>query len=234
MATVFFTLTADGSSVRFARLANGGSGRVPPKTHQASGNRGRVWPPQNLEATDGMAARRAEDLMRLYRKIIPKIAREIVRTLHSKSEIEVEDGRMDEAELDLAAVMVEYMNEEEKLINETKETMARRGFSQDRFAQVKKSLAEARGFKLGDDGIDYVLAQMLEALFNSKNVAEVYADDKTLRLFFKQVFEKYTGVDEELDKEARSRLKNLREGTPEWEIEYPRVVAALKRQRGLV
>ncbi len=141
---------------------------------------------------------------------------------------------MDEAELDLAAVMVEYMNEEEKLVNETKETMARRGFSQDRFAQVKKSLAEARGFKQGDDGIDYVLGQMLEALFNSKNIAEVYADDKTLRLFFKQVFEKYTGVDEELDREARSRLKNLREGTSEWEIEYPRVVAALKRQKGLV
>ena len=27
---------------------------------------------------------------------------------------------------------------------------------------------------------------------------------------------------------------DLREGTPEWEIEYPRVVAALKRQKGLV
>ena len=64
--------------------------------------------------------------------------------------------------------------------------MARRGFSQDRFAQVKKSLAEARGFKLGDDGIDYVLSQMLEALFNSKNIAEVYADDKALRKLSKE------------------------------------------------
>ncbi|HEY4219802.1 MAG TPA: DUF507 family protein, partial [Myxococcota bacterium] len=116
---------------------------------------------------------------------------------------------------------------------ETKETMARRGFSQERFTQVKKSLAEARGFKLGDDGIEFVLDQMLEALFSSKNIAEVYSGDKDLRLFMKTVFEKYTGVDEELDKEARNRLKNLREGTPEWEIEYPRVVAALKRQKGL-
>ena len=114
--------------------------------------------------------------MRLYRKIIPKIAREIVRTLHSKAEVEVEDGRMDEAELDLAAVMVEYMNEEERIVAETKETMARRGFSQERFSQVKKSLAEARGFKLGDDGVEYVLDQMQEALFSSKNIAEVYAD----------------------------------------------------------
>ncbi|MBM4279329.1 MAG: DUF507 family protein [Deltaproteobacteria bacterium] len=232
--SILFTLTAPWPSVQCRRFGNGGSGRVPPKTHQASGHRGRVSTAAELEATAVEAVRRAEDVMRLYRKIIPKIAREIVRTLHSKSEVEVEDGRMDEAELDLAAVMVEYMNEEEKLVNETKETMARRGFSQDRFAQVKKSLAEARGFKQGDDGVDYVLSQMLEALFNSKNIAEVYADDKTLRLFFKQVFEKYTGVDEELDREARSRLKNLREGTSEWEIEYPRVVAALKRQKGLV
>ncbi len=172
--------------------------------------------------------------MRLYRKIIPKIAREIIRTFHSKNEIEVEDGRMDEAELDLAAVMVEYMNEEERLVAEAKETMARRGFSQERFSQVKKSLAEARGFKLGEDGVEFVLNQMLEALFSSKNIAEVYADDKGLRVFMKTVFEKYMGVDEELDREARNRLKNLREGTPEWEIEYPRVVAALKRQKGLV
>ena len=172
--------------------------------------------------------------MRLYRKIIPKIAREVIRTLHSKGEVEVEDGKMDESELDLAAVMVEYMNEEERIITEAKETMARRGLSQERFSQVKKSLAEARGFKIGDDGVEFVLDQMLEALFSSKNIAEVYSDDKELRIFMRGVFEKYTGVDEELDKEARNRLKNLREGTPEWEIEYPRVIAHLKRQKGLV
>lgn len=172
--------------------------------------------------------------MRLYRKIIPKIAREVVRTLHSKNEVEVEDGRMDEAELDLAAVMVEYMNEEERIVTEAKETMARRGLSHDRFAQVKKSLAEARGFKLGDDGMDFILNQMLEALFASRNIAEVYAADQDLRKFMKEVIDKYTAVDEDLDREARNRLKNLREGTPEWEIEYPRVVAHLKRQKGLI
>lgn len=172
--------------------------------------------------------------MRLYRKIIPKIAREVIRTLHSKSDIEVEDGRMEEAELDLAAVMVEYMNEEERIVTETKETMARRGFSHDRFAQVKKSLAEARGFKIGEDGLEFVLEQMLEALFNSRNIAEVYAADQDLRKFMREVVEKYTAVDDDLDREARSRLKNLREGTPEWEIEYPRVVANLKRQKGLI
>jgi hypothetical protein len=172
--------------------------------------------------------------MRLYRKVIPKIAREIVRTLNAKKEVEVEDGKMDEAELDLAAILVEYMNEEERIVNEAKETMARRGLSYDRFAQVKKSLAEARGFKMGEDALDYLLGQLLEALFNSKNIAEIYAEDNEMRRFMREVIDKYTAVDEELDREARNRLKNVREGTPEWEIEYPRVVAHLKRQKGLI
>jgi len=172
--------------------------------------------------------------MRIYRKIIPKIAREIIRTLHSRQQVEVEDGRMDEAELDLAAVMVEYMNEEERIVNEAKDTIARRGFSQDRFAQVKKSLAEARGFKIGDDGIEHVIHQMLEALFASKNIAEVFADDQELRRFMRETVDKYTSVNEDLDREARNRLKNLREGTAEWEIEYPRMIAHLKRQKGMI
>src|SRR5438105_3385573 len=119
---------------------------------------------------------------------------------------------MDEAELDLAAVMVEYMNEEERIIAETKETMARRGLSQERFSQVKKSLAEARGFKIGEEGIEFVLDQMLEALFSSKNIAEVFSDDKELRVFMRSVFEKYTGVDEELDKEARLEVRTDGDG----------------------
>jgi len=172
--------------------------------------------------------------MRLYRKIIPKIAREVVRTLHSRQEIEVEDGRMDEAELDLAAVMVEYMNQDERIVQESKDTMARRGLSHDRFAQVKKSLSEARGFKFGDEGKEYVIEQMLEALFNSKNIAEIYGEDNDLRTFMTEVLNKFTLVDEELDREARNRLKNVREGTPEWDIEYPRTVATLKRQKGLI
>jgi hypothetical protein len=172
--------------------------------------------------------------MRLYRKIIPKIAREIIRTLHSRQQVEVEDGRMDEAELDLAAVMVEYMNEEERIVTEAKDTIARRGFSQDRFAQVKKSLAEARGFKIGEDGIEHVIHQMLEALFASKNIAEIFADDQELRRFMRETVDKYTSVNEDLDREARNRLKNLREGTAEWEIEYPRMIAHLKRQKGMI
>ena len=36
--------------------------------------------------------------------------------------------------------------------------------SADRFIQMKKSMADSRGFKTGEDGLDYLLAQLLEGL----------------------------------------------------------------------
>lgn len=172
--------------------------------------------------------------MHLYRKVIPKIAREIVRTLNSKGDIVVDDGNLDEAELDLAAVMVEYCNQEDRITNEAKDALARRGLPAERFGQVKKGLADARGFKLGDDGLEYVINQMIESLFNSKNISEVFAEDTTLRKYLSELLQKYLSVDGDLDKEARNRLKNLREGTQEWDIEYERTITQLKRQKGLL
>ncbi|MEW5849504.1 MAG: DUF507 family protein [Myxococcota bacterium] len=172
--------------------------------------------------------------MHLYRKVIPKIAREIVRTLNSRGDIVVDDGSLDEAELDLAAVMVEYCNQEDKIVQEAKDAISRRGLPQERFAQVKKGLADARGFKLGDEGIEFVINQMIESLFASKNIAEVFAEDTALRKFFHEMLQKYLTVDSDLDREARNRLKNLREGTQEWDIEYERTVTQLKRQKGLL
>lgn len=172
--------------------------------------------------------------MRLYRKIIPKIAREIIKTLHSKGQIEVEDGKMDEAELDLAAALVEYMNEEERIVADARETLQRRGLPPERFSQIKKSLADARNFKIGDEGLDELLRQLLEILFSSPNIAEVYAEDHEIRKFMRTVFDKHTSIDEDIDREARARLKNIKEGTQEWEIEYPRAVAQIRRQKGIV
>jgi hypothetical protein len=70
-------------------------------------------------------------------------------------------------------------------------------------------------------------------LFYSKNVDEVFAEDHVLRKKMGDVFKKHLEVDEELDREVRRRIRNLEEGTEAWDIEYNRVLAQLKRQRGL-
>lgn len=171
--------------------------------------------------------------MRLYRKIVPKIARDVIRALDAKNLIEVEDGKIEEAELDLAAVMVEHLNGEDRINKEARETLSRRGLGQERFPQVRKSLAELRGVKIGEEGMEDLLSQLLEALFASKNIAEIFGEDQDLRKLINETMLGYLSISESIDKEARARLKNIREGSPEWEIEYPRVVAQLKQNRGI-
>jgi len=41
-------------------------------------------------------------------------------------------------------------------------------------------------------------------------------------------------VDEDIDREARSRLKHLSEGTQAWEVEYQKTVEQIRRNKGLV
>jgi hypothetical protein len=41
-------------------------------------------------------------------------------------------------------------------------------------------------------------------------------------------------VDDEIDREARARLKHLQEGTGAWEIEYQKTIELLRRSRGLI
>ena len=172
--------------------------------------------------------------MRLYPKVIPTIAREVVQTLMGDGDIEVETLRIADAEMDMAAIMREYLAAEERVNQATKEALERRGYDHSKFAQVKREMADVRGFKMGDEGIDYVIGQMMEFLLISRNVEEVYAEDPVLRKKIYAIFKKHLDVDEELDREARSRLKHLQEGTPAFDIEYQKVMEQLRRARGLV
>ncbi len=171
--------------------------------------------------------------MRLYRKIIPKMSKEIISLLRNGGDVEIDDQKLEEAELDVAAVLVEYCNAEDRLNQETRDTLARRGLSAERFAQVKKGLADARGHKTGEEGTEYVINQMIEALMHSRNVEEVFAEDHEMRKKITETMRKYLGIDEEIDREARGRLKNMREGSADWDVEYERLVGQLKRARGL-
>lgn len=102
--------------------------------------------------------------MALYRKIIPKIARDVIRTLCSKNAIEVEEDRMGEAELDLAAVIVGHLDAEEEISRETADTLVRLGMPKDRFAQMKQRFAERRGVKIGEDGLEFLIGQFWRKL----------------------------------------------------------------------
>src|SRR5688572_16270313 len=138
--------------------------------------------------------------MRLYPKVIPIIAREAVQKLMQEADIEVEALRIADAEMDLAAIMREYLANEERVNQATREALERRGYDHSKFNQVKREMADVRGFKMGDEGIEYVINQMIEFLLISRNVEEVYAADNILRQKIFQVMKKHLDVDDEIDK----------------------------------
>ncbi|MBS2027287.1 MAG: DUF507 family protein [Deltaproteobacteria bacterium] len=172
--------------------------------------------------------------MRLYPKVIPTIARETVQRLMQDGDIEVETLRIADAEMDMSAIMREYLANEERVNQATREALERRGYDHSKFNQVKREMAEVRGFKTGDEGIDYIINQMIEFLLISRNVEEVFAEDNTLRKKIFEVMKKHLDVDEEIEREARARLKHLQEGTPAWDVEYAKTLEQIRRARGLI
>lgn len=172
--------------------------------------------------------------MKLYPKVIPAIAREVIAKLMADGDIEVETLRIADAEQDMAAVMKEYLAAEERVNQATREALERRGYDHSRFHAVKREMADVRGFKMGDEGIDFMINQMLEFLLISRNIEEVYGDDPPMRRKIYEIFKKHLDVDEDIDREARGKLKHLAEGTQAWEIEYQKAVEAIRRNRGLL
>ncbi|MBI5546261.1 MAG: DUF507 family protein, partial [Deltaproteobacteria bacterium] len=91
-----------------------------------------------------------------------------------------------------------------------------------------------RGFKMGDEGIEYVIGQMLEFLLISRNIEEVFSEDPTMRKKIFTIMKKHLDVDEEIDREARARIKHVQEGSAAWDIEYQKTVEMIRRAKGLI
>lgn len=172
--------------------------------------------------------------MRLYGKLVTTIARDIVARLVQDKDIEVEPNRLSDAEMDLSAIMREHLASEERVNQATREALERRGLDHSRFSQVKQEMADVRGFKLGDEGIENLINQMLEFLLISRNVEEVFSEDHVLRLKVHQTMKKHLQVEDDIDKEARSRLRHLQDGTQAFEVEYQKIAEQIRRSRGLL
>jgi uncharacterized protein len=169
--------------------------------------------------------------MRLYTAKVPVIAGELVRSLVDSGDIEVSSAA--EVELDVAAILKEYIRVDRELTDRAKDMMEQRKLPYGQFSKIKRTLAEEKEFGLGEEALSWICTQLVETFMHSANVDEVYADDATLRKRMKDVLKKHMAVDEELDAEVRQRIKNLEEGTATWELEYGRVMEQIKQKHGL-
>ena len=166
--------------------------------------------------------------MKIYRKVIPRISKDVIRALLANRSIEIEEGRRDEAELDIAGVFVRYLNDVDQLAEDAQEAIIRHKRKKSEFQSIREHLAQKRGLAIGTDAKEYLLSQVIDGLFTSKQILEVFAEDEEIRVMLDTAVSKYLGVDEELDREVRHRLKNLREGTAEWEVEYAQLINQMR------
>ena len=169
--------------------------------------------------------------MKLYSGKIDMIASDLIRSLTQAGDIEV--GNAGEAELDVAAVLKEYVRVDRELTERAKDIMEIRGLPYSAFGRTKRALAEERDFGLGEEGMSWIATQLIETFMQSVHIDEIFAEDVTLRRKIKEILKRHMALDEELDQEVRQRIKNLEEGTSAWDIEYKRVMDQMKTKHGI-
>jgi hypothetical protein len=169
--------------------------------------------------------------MRLYRGKIETIAEDVIRTLKEQESIELENEL--EARQDIEAVLKEYLRLEREIVDDAKNRMEIRGLGYSQLGKVKSQVSKERGAPAQDEVLPYLLDQIMHLLFHSANIAEIFAEDVDLRRTLTPILKKHMEVDSDLDREVRSKIKNLTEGTTDFDVEYARVMEQIKQKRGL-
>jgi hypothetical protein len=169
--------------------------------------------------------------VKLYSGKIPVIGGEIVRKLIDDGDIAVIDRA--EAELDVQAVLKEYLRLDKEITEKAKDLLQKRNLPYEQFGKVKRAMAGEKSFGLGDEALDWMTSQMIESFMQSPHIEEVFVEDGVLRRKMADVLKRHMMVEEELDQEVRRRIKNLEEGTSTWDVEYQKALEQIKRNRGL-
>ena len=169
--------------------------------------------------------------MKLYATKIPTISEEVIRVLADAGDIETENRP--EAQLDVEAVLREYLRLDREVTDGAKETLEARKLDYGQFGQLKRKLAEERGLALGEEAPTWIANQVVESFMHSPHIDEVFTEEGALRKKIRELVRKQMQVDDELDAEVRRRIKNLSEGTTAWELEYGKTLDQIKRKHGL-
>jgi uncharacterized protein len=169
--------------------------------------------------------------MRLYSAKIPIIARDIIHQLTAEGDIEV--SNLEEAELDIQAVLKEYLRTDRELTERTKDILEKRNLPREQFSKVKRAVAEEKAFGLGEEAIVWICNQVLETFMQSKFIDEIFSSDADLRKKMKVIIRRHMMVDEDLDLEVRQHIQNLQEGTATWDVEYAKIMEQIKHKHGI-
>ncbi len=173
--------------------------------------------------------------MRIYRGKVEPAALEILDRLIKENLVEVDPAEIDEARKDLESVLLEYMRMHREINEAAKDMADKRGLDYSALGRIRRNLAKERNFGMDDEGLDYIIEQMIEIMFSSGHVDEVWGEDHVLNKAIAPILKKHMNITEEVDKEVRKQIKNLEdaEGTVSWEVEYQQKKDKLERLKKL-
>lgn len=172
--------------------------------------------------------------MKLYRSKIPMIAKSVIDRLCTDGDIEILPENREEAEKDLVAIMEDYRRRDLQLRDTIKDHMADQNIPFNEFGRTRKKIAEESNHPVGDDVERYLARQFVECLMITRFVEEVFEEDRVL---YKKCIDslKEHDVDErEIREEAVGKIKNLQEGTVDYELALQAAVNEVKKRRGLI
>jgi len=171
--------------------------------------------------------------MRLLKERIPSVVKGIVDVLLAKELIEIAADSVSEVELDVESVLKEYRRRDYEITEKARDLVATRGLDYSQTFKLKSKLAQEQGFGLNDDAVGYLANQIVEILLQSSHVDEIFGDDNELRGAIAPILKKELNVDSDLDKQVKARIKNLQEGTTDYEVEYKKTMEQIRSARKL-
>jgi len=172
--------------------------------------------------------------MKLYRAKIPVIASEVIERLSADGDIEVDPERREEAEQDLIAIMEEFRRRDMALRDRIRDHMAARKLAYSEFGRTKKQMADQMDHPVGDDIERFLTRQFIENMMITPNIEEVWAEDRVIHKKVMEVLRSHHVDEREIREEAVSKIKNVREGTVDYEIALQKAVKEVKKRRGLI
>lgn len=172
--------------------------------------------------------------MKLYAKKVPDIAKAIIETLCNDGDIDVDINNRAESEQDLVSIMMEYLRRDQNLRNQVRETMAEESIAYQNYGKVRSKIAEEWNHPLGEDVEKFLARQFIENFMISRFVDEVFTDDTILWRKILDILRSFDVDEQALRDEARAHLKNLEEGTVDFEIAMEKSLRDVKKRKGLL
>ena len=171
--------------------------------------------------------------MKLYRAKIPIIAHDVIKLLTEEGDIDVLPDNREEAEKDLVAIMEEFSRQDYAFRNRIKDHMADQRLPYDSYGKVRSQMAEETSHPTGNDVERFLTRQIIENLMISNFIDEVYSDDRSIHRKVIAMLRSHHVDEREIREEAQAHIKNVREGTVDYQIALDDAIRQVRKKRGL-